>query len=49
MRADGSVIYGSKAGNQGEILHARVPGITVPDGFSIPFYWYDAFMNAESD
>jgi len=44
MRADGSVTYGSKAANQGEILHARVPGITVPDGFSIPFYWYDAFM-----
>ncbi len=46
MRAKDSVTYGSKAANQGEILHARVTGITVPDGFSIPFYWYDAFMTA---
>ena len=45
MRAKDSVIYGSKAANQGEILHAKVPGITVPDGFSIPFYWYEAFMS----
>lgn len=44
MRKKDSVIYGSKAANQGEIIHARVPGITVPDGFSIPFYWYDKFM-----
>ena len=33
-----------KAANQGEIVKARVPGIILPDGFSIPFYWYDAFM-----
>jgi hypothetical protein len=46
MRAKDSIIYGSKAANQGEILRARVVGITVPDGFSIPFYWYDAFMTA---
>jgi hypothetical protein len=46
MRAKDSVIYGSKAANQGEILNAKVPGIIVPDGFSIPFYWYDAFMKA---
>jgi hypothetical protein len=44
MRARDSVIYGAKAANQGEIRHAKVPGITVPDGFSIPFYWYDKFM-----
>jgi len=44
MRARDSVTYGSKASNQGEILFAKVPGIIVPDGFSIPFYWYDKFM-----
>jgi len=44
MRKKDSIIYGAKAANQGEILRARVPGITVPDGFSIPFHWYDAFM-----
>ncbi|MEQ1764332.1 MAG: PEP/pyruvate-binding domain-containing protein [Pyrinomonadaceae bacterium] len=44
MRKKDSIIYGAKAANQGEILKARVPGIILPDGFSIPFYWYDAFM-----
>lgn len=44
MRRKDSVIYGAKAANQGEILAARVPGIIVPDGFSIPFHWYEAFM-----
>jgi rifampicin phosphotransferase len=44
MRAKDSIRYGAKAANQGEIIHARVPGIVVPDGFSIPFHWYDQFM-----
>ena len=44
MRAKDSIIFGAKAANQGEIIKARVPGIIVPDGFSIPFYWYDAFF-----
>jgi len=44
MRKKDSVIYGSKAANQGEMIHARIPGITIPDGFSIPFYWYDQFI-----
>lgn len=46
QRRTDSVAYGGKAANQGEIIHARVPGITIPDGFSIPFYWYDKFMKA---
>jgi phosphoenolpyruvate synthase/pyruvate phosphate dikinase len=44
MRKNDSVIYGAKAANQGEIIAARVPGIIVPDGFSVPFHWYDKFM-----
>lgn len=44
MRKKDSIVYGAKAANQGEIISARVPGIIVPDGFSIPFYWYDQFM-----
>jgi hypothetical protein len=44
MRKRDSVIYGSKAANQGEIIRSRVAGILVPDGFSIPFHWYDKFM-----
>jgi hypothetical protein len=44
MRARDSVRYGSKAANQGEMIRARVPGVIIPDGFSIPYYWYDRFM-----
>ena len=44
MRKKDSIAYGSKAANLGEMLHARVPGISVPDGFSVPYYWYDKFM-----
>ncbi|HMQ03771.1 MAG TPA: PEP/pyruvate-binding domain-containing protein [Pyrinomonadaceae bacterium] len=44
MRAADSVRFGAKAANQGEIIRARIPGIIVPDGFSIPYYWYDKFM-----
>ena len=44
MRKKSSTAYGAKAANLGEILHARIPGITVPDGFSIPFHWYREFM-----
>lgn len=46
MHKKDSIIYGSKAANLGEMLNARVAGMIVPDGFSIPFYWYDAFMKA---
>ncbi|HVF29356.1 MAG TPA: PEP/pyruvate-binding domain-containing protein [Pyrinomonadaceae bacterium] len=46
MRKRDSVIYGAKAANLGEMLNARVPGVIVPDGFSVPFYWYNAFMKA---
>jgi hypothetical protein len=44
MRKKDSVVYGAKAANLGEMLAARVPGVIVPDGFSVPFYWYDKFM-----
>ena len=44
MRKKDSIIYGAKAANLGEMLNARVPGVIVPDGFSVPFYWYKAFM-----
>ncbi len=44
MRKKDSIAYGSKAANLGEMLHARVPGISIPDGFSVPYYWYDKFM-----
>ncbi|MER3431334.1 MAG: hypothetical protein C4324_09890 [Blastocatellia bacterium] len=44
MRKADSIAYGSKAANQGEIINARIPGIIVPDGFSVPYYWYAKFM-----
>lgn len=44
MRKKDSVRFGSKAANLGEMMNARIPGIIIPDGFSIPFFWYDEFM-----
>jgi hypothetical protein len=44
MRKGDSIRYGAKAANQGEMLNARLTGFSIPDGFSVPFYWYDKFM-----
>ena len=44
MRKTDSIRFGSKAANLGEMINGQVPGISVPDGFSIPFFWYDEFM-----
>ena len=44
MRKKDSITYGSKGANLVEMLNARVPGVTIPDGFSVPFYWYAQFM-----
>ncbi|MFN2599332.1 MAG: PEP/pyruvate-binding domain-containing protein [Pyrinomonadaceae bacterium] len=44
QRASSVVAYGAKSANLGEVLHARVPGIVVPAGFTIPFYYYDQFV-----
>ncbi|HEY8563686.1 MAG TPA: PEP/pyruvate-binding domain-containing protein [Pyrinomonadaceae bacterium] len=44
MRKKDSIAFGAKSANLGELLFARLPGFTVPDGFTVPFYWYDKFM-----
>lgn len=44
MRKRDSTAFGSKAANLGELFFARVPGFSIPDGFSVPFYWYDKFV-----
>ncbi len=44
QRKKDSIAFGSKSANLGEMLHARVPGFIIPDGFTVPFYWYDKFM-----
>lgn len=38
------IAYGGKSANLGEVMNARLPGITVPAGFGIPFYYYDRFI-----
>lgn len=44
QRAASVVAYGAKSANLGEILQAQLPGVIVPDGFTIPFYYYDQFI-----
>lgn len=44
IRKSDSVAYGAKAASLGEILSFRSKEFSVPDGFAIPFYWYDKFM-----
>ncbi len=42
--------FGAKAANLGEVLHAvqlgKIPGVIVPGGFSIPFVFYEEFLQA---
>ena len=44
MRKKDSIKYGAKSANLGEMLNTKVAGVTIPDGFSVPFHWYDNFM-----
>jgi|CXWL01.1.fsa_nt_gi hypothetical protein len=46
MRKKDSIAFGSKAANLGEMLNAKIPAMTVPDGFSVPFHWYEKFMES---
>ena len=39
-----SLAFGGKSANLGEVMNARLPGIIVPNGFTIPFYYYDEFI-----
>ena len=36
--------YGAKSANLGHVLGARLPGVVVPDGFTVPFFYYDQFV-----
>lgn len=38
------IAYGAKSANLGEVMRARLPGISVPGGFTLPFYYYDQFI-----
>ena len=44
QRARASIAYGGKSANLGELMNAHLPGIVVPGGFTIPFYYYDEFI-----
>lgn len=44
QRARDVVAYGGKSANLGEMMQARIPGIVIPDGFTLPFFYYDQFI-----
>jgi hypothetical protein len=44
QRARSSLAFGGKSANLGEVMNARLPGIVVPNGFTIPFYYYNEFI-----
>ena len=46
QRSRSSIAFGSKSANLGEVLNARLPGIIVPNGFTIPFHYYNQFLLA---
>lgn len=45
LRAKNSVAYGAKAANLGHMMNAKIRGVTIPDGFGIPFIWYERFFS----
>jgi len=46
QRAASAIAFGGKSANLGEVMSARLAGIVVPNGFTIPFYYYDQFLKA---
>jgi hypothetical protein len=44
MRQKDSIAFGAKSANLGEMLNRNVANVVVPDGFTVPFYWYDKFI-----
>ncbi|MFN2452905.1 MAG: PEP/pyruvate-binding domain-containing protein [Pyrinomonadaceae bacterium] len=44
QRATDVIAYGAKSANLGELMRANLPGVVVPDGFTIPFFYYDQFL-----
>lgn len=44
MRASEASAYGQKAANLGEIVNAKLPGVSVPPGFGIPISFYAAHL-----
>jgi hypothetical protein len=45
QRSRSSIAFGGKSANLGEVMNARLPGIVVPNGFTVPFHYYNQFIN----
>jgi rifampicin phosphotransferase len=48
QRAPSAIAFGGKSANLGELMNAHLPGIVVPNGFTIPFYYYDEFLKSNN-
>jgi hypothetical protein len=46
IRAKDVTTYGTKTANLGEIVTANLPGVNVPEGFGVPFFYYVQHMRA---
>src|SRR6266571_1433512 len=44
QRAASVIAYGAKSANLGELIHAKLTGVSIPPGFAIPFFYYDQFL-----
>ena len=44
QRAGDVLAYGGKSANLGELMNARLADVTIPDGFTVPFFYYDQFL-----
>jgi rifampicin phosphotransferase len=44
QRSASVTAYGAKSANLGHVMNARLPGIVVPEGFTVPFFYYDQFV-----
>ena len=44
QRARMADAFGAKSANLGEVAAARLPGVVVPPGFTVPVHYYEQFM-----
>ncbi|HEY9284024.1 MAG TPA: PEP/pyruvate-binding domain-containing protein [Pyrinomonadaceae bacterium] len=44
QRSTSVTAYGAKSANLGHVMNARLPGVVVPEGFTVPFFYYDQFV-----
>jgi hypothetical protein len=44
QRARDVISFGGKSANLGELINARIAGVVIPGGFTVPFFYYDQFV-----